>query len=47
MTYIATVLELSAPQEYAVQLPPPRSPEEVISMLIAEAPEGEHSVDAL
>lgn len=47
MTYVATVIEFSAPKESAAMLATPRAPEEVISLLIAEAPEGEHSVDAL
>lgn len=47
MTYFATAFEFVVTQPTMHCLTPPRSPEEVIELLIAEAPEGEHSVDAM
>lgn len=34
------------PQQAAVEMPEPRSPEELLSMLGEEPPQGEYSVDA-
>lgn len=42
----AASFEFNAPQKVMVQMPEPRSPEEVLQMLAQEPPPGEYSVDA-
>lgn len=47
MTYFSAALFEQIPaQQAAVEMPEPRSPEEVLSLLAQEAPQGEYSVDA-
>lgn len=46
MTFFHSVLELHSSQNESAPLPEPRTPEELISLLMQEAPQGEYSVDA-
>lgn len=47
MTHFAAALfEHLQPQQTILDMPEPRSPEEVLHMLTQEPPQGEYSVDA-
>jgi len=45
-SFSAAILEQLPPQQFAAEMPEPRSPEEVLSMLAQDPPPGEYSVDA-
>lgn len=47
MTFFQAVIQLQSPSQEAPPQPEPRTPEEVISLLAQEAPQGEYSVDAM
>ncbi len=47
MTFFQSVIQLQAYAQDNPPQPEPRSPEEIISLLAQEAPQGEYSVDAL
>lgn len=46
MTFLSAAIQYQPAQQESVQMPEPRSPEEVMQMLIQEPPQGEYSVDA-
>jgi hypothetical protein len=46
MTFLSAAIQQQLAQQESVQMPEPRPPEEVLSMLSQESPLGEYSVDA-
>lgn len=46
MTFLSAAIQYQPAHQEAVQMPEPRSPEEVMQMLGQEPPQGEYSVDA-
>ena len=46
MTFLSAAIQYQPAHQETVQMPEPRSPEEVMQMLAQEPPLGEYSVDA-
>lgn len=46
MTFLQSVIQLQSYEQETAPQPAPRAPEEVISLLAQEIPQGEYSVDA-